>query len=338
MTAIYSGVHQYIERNTTCVRTESLIADRVIRTLYSTLRENAPFIFNLLVSARASAFLGYLNYDGPGKTNFSNPLALLRSLGIDPDETFDRISQLNTYRKVFERKIRYWECRPMTTDPFCVVSPADARVLTGSFTENKEVFIKEKFFNFQELIGIDKPQWTAALDNGDYAVFRLTPEKYHYNHAPVSGRILDMYEIDGQYHSCNPGAVVRSVTPFSKNRRVITLIDTDVEYGTRVGLVAMVEIVALMIGRIVQCYSPEGYKPAPLLQKKDFMEKGQPKSLFRPGSSTTVLIFQNNRVQFSPDLLANQNRHDVHSRFTRGFGTPLVETELNVRETIGRAV
>jgi phosphatidylserine decarboxylase len=43
------------------------------------------------------------------------------------------------------------------------------------------------------------------------------------------------------------------VRPYSKNKRVVTIIDTDVEGGTGIGLVAMIEVVALMIGDIVQC-------------------------------------------------------------------------------------
>ncbi len=330
--------HQYIERKTAAVRTETLIGDRMVRTIYSVVRENAPFLFSLLLSARSSAFFGYLNYDCPVRSKISNPLKMLNRLGISPDEIFGQAQDLTTYRKLFERKIRYWDVRPMDEDAACVVSPADARVLIGSFCETEDLFIKGKFFNYRELIGSDKPEWSAAFKEGDYAVFRLTPEKYHYNHAPVSGKVVDIYEINGRYHSCNPGAVVESITPFSKNRRVLTVIDTDVENGTGVGLVAMVEIVALMIGRIVQCYSTEQYDPAVPVTKGLFMEKGQPKSLFRPGSSTTVLIFQKNRLRFSSDLLENLNRKDVQSRFSMGFGRPLAETELNVRETIGRAI
>jgi phosphatidylserine decarboxylase len=310
----------------------------MVRTIYSVVRENAPFLFSLLLSARSSAFFGYLNYDCPVRSKISNPLKMLNRLGISPDEIFGQAQDLTTYRKLFERKIRYWDVRPMDEDAACVVSPADARVLIGSFCETEDLFIKGKFFNYRELIGSDKPEWSAAFKEGDYAVFRLTPEKYHYNHAPVSGKVVDIYEINGRYHSCNPGAVVESITPFSKNRRVLTVIDTDVENGTGVGLVAMVEIVALMIGRIVQCYSTEQYDPAVPVTKGLFMEKGQPKSLFRPGSSTTVLIFQKNRLRFSSDLLENLNRKDVQSRFSMGFGRPLAETELNVRETIGRAI
>ena len=330
--------HQYIERKTLRVRTERLVADRVIQTLYSGIRENTPFLFNLLLSARFSAFFGYLNYDCPGRSGISDPLKTLESLGIPPEEIHGRVEELNTYRKLFERQIRYWECRPMAGDDACVVSPADARMLTGSFSETAALFIKEKFFNYRELIGQDKAHWLSVFENGDYAVFRLTPEKYHYNHAPVSGKVVDIYEMNGAYHSCNPGAVVQSVTPFSKNRRVVTVMDTDVDNGTRIGFVAMVEIVALMIGRIVQCYSSERYDRPEGVAKGLFLEKGRPKSLFRPGSSTTVLIFQKNRVRFSDDLLENLNRTDVQSRFSQGFGKPLVETEVNVRETIGRAV
>jgi hypothetical protein len=69
-----------------------------------------------------------------------------------------------------------------------------------------------------------------------------------------------------------------------------------------------------------------------------FLLKGQPKSLFRPGSSTTALVFQKGRIQFSSDLLRNLTRAGVQSRFSQGFGKSLVETDVQVRATIGKAV
>jgi phosphatidylserine decarboxylase len=331
-------VHQYIQRETTGIKAENLLYDRTICTLYSVIRENAPGMFNLLVSARASAFLGFLCYDLPLKKTISDPAGLLHRMGIPAGDIYGSVDRLNTLRRFFERKIRFWECRPMTDDPWAVVSPADARVLTGSFADTGDLFIKEKFFQYDELIGMDRVRWRRAFRHGDYAVFRLTPDKYHYNHAPVSGNVVDIYEINGRYHSCNPGAVVQSVTPYSKNRRVVTIIDTDVANGTGVGLVAMVEIVALMIGRIVQCFSPHRYDPVMPVQKGVFLKKGQPKSLFRPGSSTVVLIYEKNRIQFCRDLVENTRRCDVKTRFSTHFCTPLVETDIQVRETIGKAV
>ena len=219
-----------------------------------------------------------------------------------------------------------------------VVSPADSRVLFGSLAVTSTFFLKEKFFEFEELLGRDKHEWISAFTGGDFAIFRLTPEKYHYNHTPVSGYVEDFYEIPGGYHSCNPGAAVAAVTPCSKNRRVVTIIDTDVPGGTRVGPVAMIEVVALMVGDVEQAYSPVAYEDPRRIERGMFLEKGQPKSLFRPGSSTVVLVFRKGRIKFSQDLLENMRRQGVSSRFTQGFGQPLAETDLEVRSLIGKAI
>jgi phosphatidylserine decarboxylase len=66
------------------------------------------------------------------------------------------------------------------------------------------------------------------------------------------------------------------------------------------------------------------------------LAKGQPKSLFRPGSSVDVLIFQKGRVAFSEDIVSNLRHQHALSRFSQGFGKPLVETEVKVRSKIGK--
>jgi phosphatidylserine decarboxylase len=225
----------------------------------------------------------------------------------------------------------------MSNEPTDVVSPADSKVIVGSLNNTSDIFLKEKFFNFEELLGKESKRWFEIFEAGDFAVFRLTPEKYHYNHMPVSGLVLDHYEISGDFHSCNPSAVVNVVTPFSKNRRIVTIIDSDVPGGTGVGIVAMVEVAALMIGDIVQAYSEYRYdNPGPLMLDM-FLKKGVPKSLYRPGSSTDVLLFQRDRIKFCDDLVENLRLSGVTSRFSEGFGRPLVETEVTVRSTIGYA-
>ena len=115
----------------------------------------------------------------------------------------------------------------MNPESEAVVSPADAKMVAGSFRHTSALFLKEKFFRFDELLGPDKGQWLEAFADGDFVVFRLTPDKYHYNHLPVSGKVVDIYEIDGQYGPCNPGAVIAQTAPCSKNRRVVTVMDTD---------------------------------------------------------------------------------------------------------------
>jgi phosphatidylserine decarboxylase len=226
----------------------------------------------------------------------------------------------------------------MPGDERDVVSPADSRVLLGSFSECSGLCVKGKFFDYDELLGPGKSQWLDAFRNGDFVVCRLTPEKYHYNHTPVAGVVVDHYEIDGAYHSCNPGAVIALMTPYSKNKRVVTVIDTDVPRGSQAGLVAMIEVVALMIGGIRQCYSEFQYRSPFPVRPGMFLRKGCPKSRYMPGSSTDIIMFQRERVEFSDDLVRNRGNCQAESRFTRAFGVALAETDVKVRSALGRAV
>ena len=328
--------HQYIERETGRVRGERPFGDWIVNYLYCKKREQTPLVYQLLGSQWFSSLLGWVNYDFPLGSSVSGTHRFLKNCAVNLSECLEPPEKLDNARKVFERRIRYWQCRPMSADPAEVVCPADSRMLLGSFADTSMLFLKGKFFAYEELLGPDKAQWLTAFCVGDFVICRLTPEKYHYNHTPVAGIVRDFYENDGNYHSCNPGPVIAAATPYSKNKRVVTVIDTDVPGGSAVGLVAMIEVVALMVGDIVQCYSVKEYQdPAPILPQM-FVHRGCPKSLFRPGSSTAVLLFQKDRVQFSSDLIRNLHRTDIASRYSEGLGRPLVETDVQVRSTIGK--
>ncbi len=332
-------IHQYIERTTGEIRTETFFRDQIVRTLYSRKNESGGHLMRMLTSAQISSLLGYLAYDLSLGAKLGGGNGFLKELGADLSECAEPLHRLDTPRKVFERKIRYWERRPMPEANDRIVSPSDAKVLTGSFREDSPLFIKEKFFDYHELIGSGKARWLKTFAGGDWALFRLTPEKYHYNHAPVSGLLVDFYEIEGNYAPCNPSAVMAAVSPYSRNRRVVSIIDTDTAGGTGAGLVAMIEIAALMIGQIVQCCSQREYEDPQPMQIGMFLERGQPKSLFRPGSSTVLLVFEKGRVLFSRDLEENRTRWGVKSRFTDGLGgRTLVETDVAVRSEIAAAL
>ncbi|HEY5175212.1 MAG TPA: phosphatidylserine decarboxylase [Terriglobales bacterium] len=325
--------HRYIERATGNVVREHLVADAVIGVLYSPALENAPWLTRLVSSRYVSSALGYLNYDNLLSSRATGMLRFLRESGIQLSEFVGNLSEYDTPRKIFERQIRYWNCRPTHSHPRAVVCPADARALIGSMEQTSGLFLKQKFFSFPELLG-ENSRWQHSFEGGDYAVFRLTPEKYHYTHSPVSGCVLDVYSVEGRYYSCNPNAAVQLLTPFSKNRRVATILDTDCAGGSAVGRVAMIEVVALMVGKIEQRYSACRYENPRSVEKGMFLQAGAPKALFRPGSSTVVLLFEPNRVRFANDLVENQRRGDVQSRFSAMLGGPLTETDVAVRSLL----
>ena len=325
--------HFYIERSTGRPVKEKLFSDRLISFLYHPVRENFSFLFNILTGRLSSKTAAFFNYDFPFILNLSSADEVIKEMKIKKDEFFNETSSPMTPRSVFERKIRYWEKRPLDSDTDIIASPSDSRIITGNESDKSLFFIKEKFFSYEELISKDKP-WADKFRDGSFAVFRLTPDKYHYNHSPVSGIVADYYEIDGKYHSCNPLITSRIQKPCQKNKRAVTIIDTDTENGTNAGLVCMIEVAALMIGEIIQCYSKTRYNENLLMDKNLFLKKGQPKSRFAPGSSTVILLFEKGKIKFDAD----QNRSDVLSRFSSDFTTPIVETEVNVRESIGRKI
>lgn len=330
--------HHYIDRKSHQVIKETLYGDRAILFLYSTVRENAPQLFRILTGKRMSKWLAWLNYESFIGEKLLGSRDFLRVCGINGAECIENPKHLDTLRKIFERKIRFWECRPMPNDPDAVVSPCDAKMLYGSLARASSLFIKGKFFDFDELIGKEKGRWRDAFADGDFALFRLTPDKYHWNHTPASGKVLDFYDISGSYHSCNPHASIAVCTPNSKNRRIVTVIDTDCPGGAHIGLVGMIEVAALMIGDIVQCYSDHHYENPIPVGPGLFMKKGQPKSRFRPGSSTVILFFEKGRVRFADDIAANMFTRGVESILSDGFGGNLVETDVEVRSLIGTAV
>jgi phosphatidylserine decarboxylase len=324
--------HCYIERHTKTIVEEQLFADKFINFLYSSIRENSNFMFNLATGKTTTRLLKYFNYNK--KLTFSELTQYVKKMGIKIDEIYDDYTKYKTLGDLFQRKIRYWDVRPMDESDDVIVSPADSKMMPGSLREGSMIYAKGKFFTLEELLA--KSAWIDTFIDGDFAIFRLTPDEYHYNHLPVSGIVKDFYAIDGKYHSCNPFSTISLVTPLSKNRRVVTIIDTNVEGGSNIGMIAFIEVVAMMIGEICQVYSPYRYESPTDIKIGQFLVKGQPKSLYRPGSSTDIIIFEKDRVIFDKDIMELSRSSNISSRYTLGFQMPFVEVKVQVREKIGR--
>jgi phosphatidylserine decarboxylase len=141
------SAHQYVDRRSGSVVTERLIGDRIVSFVYNRLRENAPTMFKLLTSARISSLLAYCCYDMKGGSPEKYEKVFKR-LGIDRRECVEPPGHFTTMRRIFERQIRYWDYRPMEDDPTLIVSPADARLLIGSFAGNSRLFFCLQYLDF----------------------------------------------------------------------------------------------------------------------------------------------------------------------------------------------
>ena len=130
-------LHQFVERDTGRVCTEEPFGDWLIKHLYSENREESSILFRLLGSRWVSDMLRCINYDLSWGPRVSGLQAFLDRCRIDLDECAQAPEQLTSARQIFERRIRYWTCRPMNADPRAwIYVPAGycERILGGSLT------------------------------------------------------------------------------------------------------------------------------------------------------------------------------------------------------------
>ena len=324
--------HQYVPASGNGQVDEALIADRVISFLYSTSREQPSVLQRIAASRFTSAVLAAWEFDYP----LARPLDAIeraaQRMGICLDEAYEDRRSWRTLRDLFERKIRYWQTRPMTEDCATIIAPADGKALAFGYAGDAMMPVKSRWIAVAELIGSQALADALAPLTG--VIVRLTPDAYHYVHAPVSGTVRSHQLIDGALHSCNPGALVTFDNPYAINLRRVTVIDTDVAHGSKVGTVVVVNVAAMMIGRIDDAYSENRFDDARSVAIGTFLKRGQPMALFRPGSSTSIVLWQRTRASLSAELVRNARRPDVQSRFSDWLLSPWVESALSVRATL----
>ncbi len=327
-------MHQYILRHNGTAVDEQLLADRVVSFLYNRSRDEPGALLDMLASAKVTDWLAHWEFD----RSLRHPERVIRQtmarLGIDGSEFLDPIESMGTLRELFERRIRYWQVRPLPQDPRALVASADGKALPFATEGESSLPVKSRFMSLAAILGAANPwlRWPDLPLAG--VVIRLTPDVYHYTHAPVSGVVRQYVQIEGMFHSCNPTALTAFTRSYEVNRRAVTVYDTDVEGGSQIGMVAQIDVAAMMIGRLESRFSARGYEDPRPLRPGQFVPRGAPVSLFRPGSSTSILVWQAGRARHAPELITNSKRSDLRSRFSDWLGSPWVETAIRVRELI----
>ena len=209
----------------------------------------------------------------------------LAHYGLDPEEFADDVGQYRSFNEFFYRKLKP-SARPIDAAHDSVVFPADGRHLAfANASEISSVFVKGQSFDLAQLLGSE--ELASRYEKGALLLSRLCPVDYHRYHFPVAGIPQAASLINGPLFSVSPIALRQNLSYFWQNKRSITAIATP-----HCGTVLMLEIGATCVGSIHQTYAAG-----------QAVAKGDEKGYFAFGGSSTILLFEPDRIEIDPTFL-----------------------------------
>ncbi len=203
-------------------------------------------------------------------------------LGIDPTEAEHPLEHYATLDAFFTRRFKPG-ARPFDPLPGHLPTPAEGRILVYPRVEGT-IRVKGADLSVPDLLGDAAP--AARFRGGDVVVVRLAPADYHRFHFPDDGYATESHRIGSGLHSVHPIALAAGAQAFCNKRTVCRLASRNF------GELVLIEVGALIVGSIVQTYTPGP------------VARGQEKGCFRFGGSTVVLVTEPNRLIFDDDLVA----------------------------------
>ena len=117
-----------------------------------------------------------------------------------------------------------------------------------------EIPVKGVRFDAPSLLNNSK--WSPHFAEGPILIARLCPVDYHRFHFPDDGKLLDAYRVPGILHSVNPKALQQKPDIFLLNERQVSILESK-----SFGKLAMVEVGAICVGKIVQSFTGNTFRP-----------------------------------------------------------------------------
>ncbi len=208
--------------------------------------------------------------------------AFVRELGIDESEAELPLDDYPSLGSFFARRLRPG-ARPIDPTPEHLVAPCDGRVLAYRGGAGDALSIKGQQTSLAELAG--SVERARPWRGGDVLVFRLAPADYHRVHFPDHGVASAPITLGRRLHSVHPIALAGGAPSF-RNRRALATLTTE-----RFGELLLIEVGALLVGRIVQTY-----RPGPVA-------RGEEKGAFEFGGSTVVVAAPSGALHIDDDLI-----------------------------------
>jgi len=275
-----SPIRYYDRRNQT-LKTELIYGEPWLRFIY----ENPAGRFLLWLLVRRAIFSRIYGWRMNQRASGRFILPFIVRYYIDVDDFTKSALTFRTFNEFFTRAVKPGR-RPIAEGDHVAALPADGRHLVFPDVDAAEGFyVKGEKFSLAELLG--DAALAEKFAGGAMVISRLAPVDYHRFHFPCGGVPDDARLINGWLYSVNPIALRRNVRHLVQNKRYLTLIESPV-FGT----VAMVEVGATAVGRIMQTYVPDRA-----------VTKGEEKGIFSFGGSCVITLFQAGRIAFYGDLV-----------------------------------
>ena len=206
---------------------------------------------------------------------------------VEPDP-----AKYPNFNAFFTREIRP-EARPIAdpTNELVISSPADCRLTAFPAIDlATKYWIKGFGFTVSRLLG-DDDSLAQTFDGGPIVIARLAPQDYHRWHAPTSGIVQSVKEVDGTYYTVNPQAINEPGTldVYCENRRSVMIAkDQAITF-------AIVAIGAMLVGSIkyVNGVDTPGTE----------ISRGQCLGAFYYGGSTVVVLYPKGCAVLDEDIV-----------------------------------
>ena len=209
--------------------------------------------------------------------------------------------EYESYNQFFTRRMKEGE-REFIQLPEILTAPCDSKLSVEEITETGAFSIKDTAYTMESLLR--SKALAKKYMGGVLLIFRLTVDDYHHYAYIDDGEKTKNYRISGVLHTVNPIAGEKYPI-YKENSREFSVLKSR-----NFGRVLMMEVGALMVGRIVNHH------------EEHCVKRGMEKGFFEFGGSTVILAFEKGRVEIDADIVKNTKE---------GF-----ETVVKQGERIGR--
>ncbi|OGT55524.1 MAG: phosphatidylserine decarboxylase [Gammaproteobacteria bacterium RIFCSPHIGHO2_12_FULL_42_10] len=214
---------------------------------------------------------------------------------IEQPEAYD------TFNHFFTRQLKP-HARPIDQQPHTITSPVDGIIAQiGTIQQKILLQAKQFYFDLDSLLA-NTGSLSKQFENGAYATLYLAPSNYHRVHLPIDGQLIQTIYVPGQLFSVNQktSAVIPNI--FSRNERLIAILNTAI------GPMAIILIGAMIVGNIKTVWTDSPIKGGQI-KIENFtngikLAKGDELGYFQLGS-TVILLFAKNAMRWDEKMTVN---------------------------------